>query len=56
MIQELKPCPFCGGCPELDYDGEDYLVYCDCGATMGGRLRAPAEEIIAAWNKRVGEC
>lgn len=32
MINELKPCPFCGGEPEFPSgDGTQYELECDCG-------------------------
>lgn len=32
MSNELKPCPFCGGEPELPSgDGTQYEIECDCG-------------------------
>ncbi len=50
---EMKPCPFCGGKPELYlyYDRKSLLIECDeCGARIFGYRSI--DEIIEAWNKR----
>jgi Lar family restriction alleviation protein len=52
-IEDIKPCPFCGGFAELmEFDGlESYDVVCnDCGA--GITSFDVGEEAIYAWNRR----
>lgn len=58
---KLKPCPFCGAIPVLDRSE----IFCDCGAKMEIPLYGTndgystygeaKEEMIEAWNTRVGE-
>jgi Lar family restriction alleviation protein len=56
-MNELKPCPFCGGEAEMDtierYDGANiFFVKCTtCQMTMP--LKSAYSEAIAAWNRRV---
>lgn len=58
-MNELKPCPFCGGKARLDiierYDGANtFFVRCTiCQTTMP--LKSEYSEAIAAWNRRVNE-
>ena len=55
MMNELKPCPFCGG-TDLYIDGgeflQDFEVRC---VKCGGRVCyfATKAEALAAWNRRV---
>ena len=63
MIEELKPCPFCGGeahisLPDDDWDG--YCVGCDdcnvyMGLGFGCGLFPTLEEATTAWNRRVND-
>ena len=57
MKTELKPCPFCGGKAKFDeqYKGI-YVVRCSvCGiGAMESAIFAEPEELIGAWNRRVG--
>lgn len=56
-MENLKPCPFCGGEAETDFGFEDhdtktyfYVVCLKCGAeAIGCKTKA---EAIAAWNRR----
>lgn len=53
-MAELKPCPFCGGIPEICGGGGEegyFWVYCfSCGAEMkGDEIK---EKAIEAWNRR----
>ena len=54
-MEELKPCPLCGG--EAAYDsaqrkhGIVYSVYCEkCGVEIA---RLNSQEAIEAWNRRI---
>lgn len=60
MSEELKPCPFCGGKPEvrnLVDSGSAIHVACRCGAQLFGRRYhfGSESEAVAAWNKRSKE-
>lgn len=49
-MDELKPCPFCGGEARLDMDFDWSYVYCiNCQAQIE---RAWKKEAIEAWNRR----
>lgn len=55
MIEELKPCPFCGGnasVNEGEFEGSKvFSVSCEkCGATTGGADNV--QIVIDVWNKR----
>lgn len=56
MSEELKPCPFCGGEPELisEYNGEPVLVHKICCTNCGVWLdwHGCKEDVIEAWNTR----
>lgn len=63
MIEELKPCPFCGGeahlRPEIKYStGEEtgeWTVLCPpCDLFPDQSWSKPRAEAIAAWNTRAG--
>lgn len=49
-VEVLKPCPFCGGVPELR-GGWACFVECKCGCETAGYDRS--EDAITAWNQRV---
>ena len=62
MIDELKPCPFCGGEAQRDSNNahngdrmdewEWFSVYCpNCFCAQTPQYKTPAEA-IAAWNRR----
>lgn len=63
-MDELKPCPFCGGEAYYSFDGKYYWhVTCfDCGATVAlpytdyyysEKMKASRDAVIKKWNKRV---
>ena len=53
MMNELKPCPFCGGKGVIieDYPRTDYFVECDKCKTTSDTYQSK-EEAIAAWSHR----
>ncbi len=63
MIEELKPCPFCGGkaklypCRKPNGNGlfRDYLytVVCSNDNCHGKPSYETREEAVKAWNKRI---
>ena len=60
-MDELRPCPFCGGEAERYEDAGGYSVDCTaCGAGIGylGKGLPDAKgRAVAAWNRRTeGEC
>lgn len=61
-MEELKPCPFCGGRASVSFLYNTALITCDrCGATakqIGNQFGVGAKEIAKAreaWNRRVSE-
>ena len=55
-MEELKPCPFCGGEATLDhYESDGYLAYCILCHAMIEHWCADKQEAINKWNKRVGD-
>ena len=53
-MEELKPCPFCGGVAVFNEDkfkhGTVYSVYCDvCCAEIAGLKK---QEVVKVWNRR----
>lgn len=58
MSDTLKPCPFCGGRPEAEYNGGEignkWGIRCDdCGVYLPAHGLFVSEECaILAWNKR----
>ena len=55
-MNELKPCPFCGGKAIVADDSEQWKVFCtnpDCDAQYG--WCASRAYVIKGWNRRVGE-
>ena len=51
-MDELKPCPFCGGEAEYYSDCDMVKVHCSvCGANTSGWFDEP-EEATADWNRR----
>jgi Lar family restriction alleviation protein len=56
-MNELKPCPFCGGTPilELFNDGFfDYVRIRCCRVMFDWCGDETGEQAIAAWNRRAG--
>lgn len=53
MDPKIKPCPFCGGAPEVRHHaGDTYDIKCAvCWARSG--LYYSEQEAAAAWNTRV---
>lgn len=52
---ELKPCPFCGGKPEMDIDRGLWRVLCrqpNCDVIPHTRWAKHKENAIEAWNRR----
>lgn len=64
-LEELKPCPFCGGKAFLRkyyYSGGEPAYYVECGGVKSTCSVMPStwsydteEEAIEAWNTRKGE-
>lgn len=60
---ELKPCPFCGGVPDIEphedlYRRMKFGIECrnaDCEIQPFTAWYADRQECIEAWNRRVGE-
>lgn len=60
MSNNVKPCPFCGGEPQIklwrsaEHENPYYLIKCMCGARMSN-FRESAERAIDDWNRRDGD-
>lgn len=57
-MEELKPCPFCGGEATVKRIESiyRYRVSCDkCPVEVGRHWFGTKEEAIEAWNRRVSE-
>lgn len=60
-MDELKPCPFCGGIAVIRKDEErinPFFVRCgniDCKMVVGTNYFSTEEEAIEAWNGRVSD-
>lgn len=55
-MEQLKPCPFCGGKALGPTDAWPHMIVCeDCGAGVKGfkYAGAGAWEAIQKWNRRV---
>ena len=51
-MEQLKPCPFCGGKAKIIYPGGRKLVKCSgCGVTTSALEQYPEKH----WNTRIGE-
>lgn len=57
MKIKLKPCPFCGGYPNVEYadskKGQVYIACSECGAELN--LYKNLDEAMQAWNRRFSE-
>lgn len=54
-MNELKPCPFCGGKVEIVgiKNGNSFIVWCEnCGLGIGIEKEYYLYQIIGAWNHR----
>lgn len=54
-MNELKPCPFCGGKVEIVgiKNGNSFIVWCEnCGLGFGIEKEYYLYQIIGAWNHR----
>lgn len=58
-MDELKPCPFCGGKPYLDLyilPKYEYVIRCNvCSLEFGLYIGRNKEEAIEAWNRRADD-
>lgn len=58
-MNELKPCPFCGGTDlhleSFSVCGADVIVCYDCLATFSQQEITCEEDLIEAWNRRANE-
>jgi Lar family restriction alleviation protein len=51
MQQDLRPCPFCGGCPKATESmGEVWILCKKCGASSG--MHNEMWSVVKAWNTR----
>jgi Lar family restriction alleviation protein len=56
-MDELKPCPFCGGIARLEQMGWPHHVFCTlCGAKVTGIKYGEEgeQEAVEKWNRRTG--
>lgn len=56
-MEELRPCPFCGGYAHVDTAYSYYadtVIYCEgCGGIFSlDDLETTKEDLIKAWNRR----
>ena len=58
VMDELKPCPFCGGKDSgiltTSYDGYWFAVFCENCMAQTRKCRQE-KDAVEAWNRRVGE-
>jgi Lar family restriction alleviation protein len=57
-MEELKPCPYCGGKAEYDNcdNGTGQWIECDdCGAMLKVPYSTSYERLFSMWNRRVVE-
>ena len=53
MSEQLKPCPFCGGIPQLHAISFGDRWFVDCLKCLGrGTETYLRDDAISAWNKR----
>lgn len=58
-MDNLKPCPFCGGEAEHEIFDDGFFIYCrveckPCGVMMT-KAYTTGNEGITAWNRRVND-
>jgi len=54
-MNELKPCPFCGGGDIKAKQGKTLILNCQgCGAFMIDYENGVQRDVRAAWNRRAG--
>ncbi len=54
-LDDIMPCPFCGGESEMDTDGPDnYALFIECTqcGTELGHTDGKEDKLIEAWNTR----
>ena len=55
-LNELKPCPFCGGAVTLIRYGESYRIVCmRCPASIEMTIMADANTLVGFYNRRVND-
>ena len=56
-MDELKPCPFCGGEAEISVDAFCYLNerFVKCTNCCVRTLIGPKKEVVALWNRRAND-
>lgn len=55
-MEEVKPCPFCGGAAELKsaiYGGDTFFVVCHACEIRTFLFASPAKA-VRVWNRRAG--
>lgn len=56
LMEKLKPCPFCGGEPEMiNYSEHEWLVNCPECCGMVERWRETEKEAAEQWNRRAND-
>ena len=55
-MDQLKPCPFCGGAVEIVGESNPFLIWCEtCGLEFGHEKDYKTYQIVEAWNRRVDD-
>lgn len=51
-MKELKPCPFCGRVPKIEYcEDWGYFIICKCGIEQSELYKQKCDA-VKHWNKR----